>query len=212
MILGLDSIIVGPLQTNCYIIVLISTNTGIIIDPGDEPEKILKVIEEKKDLKVKYIFHTHSHIDHINGTGIIKGKTSAKTYLHYDDISLYKNVKTQGEQFGIKVNNQPLIDEFYKDGDKIVIDGITFEVIHTPGHTPGSVCLKVFDILFTGDTLFNMGIGRTDLWGGSYTDLMTSIKEKLFTLKDETNVFPGHGLETTIGYEKRNNPFFEKNI
>ncbi len=212
MILGLESIVVGPFQTNCYIIGLKLTNSGIIIDPGDEPEEILKVIKEKKDLKVKYIFHTHSHIDHINGTGIIKEKTSAKTFLHKDDLSLYEHFKTQGEQFGIKVNNQPSIDEFYKNGDKIELDGITFEVIHTPGHTPGSVCLKVFDILFTGDTLFNMGIGRTDLCGGSYTDLMTSIKEKLFTLKDETKVFPGHGPETTIGYEKMNNPFFDKNI
>lgn len=199
-------IVVSQFQTNCYVIGFKENSNGIIIDPGDESEKILKLIGEN-NFNIRYILHTHGHIDHIGATAKTKEITGAKTFLHKDDLSLYENLRVQGETFGMILDKPPLIDEFFKDRDKINFNGIIIEIIHTPGHSPGSVCFKIGNILFSGDTLFNMGIGRTDLWGGSYTKIIKSINEKLFTINDDTIVYPGHGQKTTIGYEKTNNPF-----
>ncbi|NVM04758.1 MAG: MBL fold metallo-hydrolase [Candidatus Helarchaeota archaeon] len=202
----INSIVVSQFQTNCYIIGFKEISRGIIIDPGDESEKILKLIE-KNNFNINHILHTHGHIDHIGGTAKIKEITGARTFIHRDDLSLYKNLMIQGEAFGMILDEPPEIDEFFKDGDKINFNGIIIEIIHTPGHSPGSVCFKTENKLFSGDTLFNMGIGRTDLWGGSHHKIMKSINEKLLTLNDNTIVYPGHGPETTIGYEKVNNPY-----
>jgi len=202
----INSIVVSQFQTNCYIIGNEEASSGVIIDPGDESGKILNLIE-KNNFNIKYILHTHGHIDHIGGTAKLKEITGARTFLHRDDLSLYENVEVQGEAFGIMIDVAPKIDEFFKEGDKINFNGIIIEIIHTPGHSPGSVCFKIGNKLFSGDTLFNMGIGRTDLWGGSFSKIMKSINEKLFTLNDNTIVYPGHGQKTTIGYEKANNPF-----
>ena len=203
----INSLVVGPFQTNCYIIKFEETLTGIIIDPGDESEEIEKNINDNK-FDIKYIFHTHGHLDHIAATGDMKKITGAKTFLHKDDLPLYKNLKIQGESFGINLNDPPEIDSFFKGGEKIEFNGNEIiEIIHTPGHSPGCVCFKIGDILFSVDTLFNDGIGRTDLWGGSYDMIIKSINEKLFVLNDNIMVYPGHGPKTTIGYEKSNNPF-----
>ncbi len=202
----LNSVVVGQFQTNCYIIGNKKTSGGIIIDPGDEAENILKIVDENKYI-IENILLTHAHIDHIGACGKIKQLTNAKIFLHKDDLPLYENLKKQGEQFGMVFDDPPEIDNFIKDGDSIKFEDLAIEVIHTPGHSPGSVCFKIGEILFSGDTLFNSGIGRTDLWGGSTTELLESITEKLFVLDDGTAVYPGHGPKTTITHEKISNPF-----
>ncbi len=202
----INSIVVSEFQTNCYVYWNEKTSRGIIIDPGDEADKIFKFISEN-NINIDYILLTHAHIDHISAVKNIKEITDAKTFLHKDDLTLYKNLKKQGELYGMILDDPPEIDKFIKDGDNIKFEDLTINVIHTPGHSPGSVCFKNEDILFSGDTLFNLGIGRTDLWGGSLTEINKSITEKLFSLDDEIIVYPGHGPKTDIGYEKMNNPF-----
>ena len=202
----INSIVVSEFQTNCYVYWNEKTSRGIIIDPGDEADKIFKFISEN-NINIDYILLTHAHIDHISAVKNIKEITDAKTFLHKDDLTLYKNLKKQGELYGMILDDPPEIDKFIKDGDNIKFEDLTINVIHTPGHSPGRVCFKNKDILFSGDTLFNLGIGRTDLWGGSLTEINKSITEKLFSLDDEIIVYPGHGPKTDIGYEKMNNPF-----
>jgi glyoxylase-like metal-dependent hydrolase (beta-lactamase superfamily II) len=157
--------------------------------------------------------HTHAHLDHIMATRYIKEKTNAKILLHKDDNDIYNNLKFQARIFGISTKDPLPVDIFLNDNDEIKIgEKVITKVIHTPGHSPGSVCFY-FDkydtpLIFSGDTLFYGSIGRTDLWGGSYTTILNSIKERLFTLKEDTIVFPGHGPKTNIWNEKKYNPFF----
>lgn len=184
-------IIVGPIMTNCYILEL--GNKAIIIDPGGNPEKIIPLIREKK---VSAIVATHGHFDHVLAVEELKRITGAPFYLHYADLEVMKRAMTLYAP-GYKA---PEPDYDLADG----LDG--FEVIHTPGHTPGSVCLVRDKVLFSGDTLFREGIGRYDFPEGDGEQLALSI-QKLMELDDEVEVYPGHGPPTTIGYEKRNNPY-----
>lgn len=194
----------GMLDSNCYIIG--NNNEGVIIDPGANSEDILEMIKQA-GLNIKYIILTHAHVDHIVSVDEIRYKLKAKVLIHQDDAESLSNPLHNGSNlFGIRKTFDPA-DVLLKDKDKIDLAGLKLEIIHTPGHTPGGICIKIDDNLFSGDTLFRMSIGRTDLGDGDYDNLMDSIKNKLMSLDDKVVVYPGHGTATTIGYERKYNPF-----
>ncbi|MFC1861644.1 MBL fold metallo-hydrolase [Chloroflexota bacterium] len=204
----LKRLVVGPFASNCYIVGSESTMEGFIIDPGEEANAIINSIKDLK-LDIKTIVLTHSHIDHISALGEVKEATGAEIAVHTDDARalLSGEGRSVSAMFGIAYKTPPAPDRLLNDGDNIDIVDLHFTVIHTPGHTPGGICLLGHDVVFTGDTLFNCGIGRTDLPGGSYQELMNSINSKLMQLPENTTVYPGHGPETTIATESRSNPF-----
>lgn len=201
---------VGPLDVNCYIIGDEKSKQAACIDPGGNASEILGILEQEK-LSLKYIVNTHAHFDHVGGNGRLKKATGARLAIHEKDALLLRGVASQGAVFGLGTVSSPEPDMLLKDGDKIIVDNIILNVIHTPGHTPGGVCIIISDLklkmLFTGDTLFAGSIGRTDLPGGSYRDIISSIKDKILPLGDEVRVFPGHGPETTVGHERKFNQF-----
>lgn len=202
-----DKLVVGPFASNCYIVGSPSDKEGMIIDPGDKAGAILNRVE-KLGLDIKLIVLTHGHIDHTGALKEVKQATGAEVAVHSDDArSLGK--QPLGMIFGLFYPPPPPPDRLLKDGDAIDIGDLHFVVLHTPGHTPGSICLVGQGVVFTGDTLFNHSVGRTDLPGGSYSDLMNSLKTKLMTLPDDTLVYPGHEGETTIGAERRGNPYLQ---
>ena len=205
----LKSLVVGPLATNCYIVGSESTKEGMIIDPGDEAKKILKSVEDL-GLKIKLIVLTHGHMDHIGALREIKEATGVEVAIHSDDAEpLQGNYQSLGAMFGLFYPAPPQVERLLNDGDSLDIGDLHFLVLHTPGHTPGGICLLGEEVVFTGDTLFNYGIGRTDLPGSNYSQLMNGIHTKLMTLPDSTVVYPGHGPETTIGAERQANPFLD---
>ena len=207
--MAVEALSVGPFQSNVFILRDDNTKEAVIIDPGDDVSTILKILI-RGGLKLQYIFLTHGHIDHVGGAKDIKDATGAKVLIHREDLFLYEKVHLQADLFGLPSPPVSDIDIFFEDGMEIGEGGLKCRVIHTPGHTPGSVSLYFSGKLFTGDALFRDGIGRTDLWGGSYDVLMNSIREKLLRLDEATEVYPGHGPETTIGREKRENPFLQE--
>lgn len=200
-----------PFDKNGFVVGCERTHEGIIIDPGDEVDGLLAAVRDH-DLEIKYILLTHAHIDHITGVATAKDAVDAPVYLHKDDLFLYDNVEQQGAMFGFKVRRQPPIDVFY-DLSPVHFGGYQVRVHHTPGHCPGGVCLQIGrkgtagTDLFVGDTLFAGSIGRTDLPGGDYETLLRSITEVLFPLGDDAIVHAGHGPDTTIGRERKTNPF-----
>ena len=207
--MAVEALSLGPFQSNVFILRDDNTKDAVIIDPGDDASTILKILI-RGGLKLQYIFLTHGHIDHVGGAKELKDTTGAKVLIHREDLFLYEKVHLQAELFGLPSPPVSDIDIFFEDGMEIGEGSLKCRVIHTPGHTPGSVSLYFSDKLFTGDALFRDGIGRTDLWGGSYDVLMHSIREKLLRLDDATEVYPGHGPATTIGREKRENPFLQE--
>jgi len=198
---------VGLIQTNCYIVGCEETKEGVVIDPGGHPERILAEVE-RHGLTIRYVLDTHAHFDHIDANGPIVEATGATLALHPADLPL---LKTAGGAalFGLPATPGPLPDLELRDGDELTVGELRFRVLHTPGHTPGHVCFyePKEGVLFDGDVLFHRGVGRTDLPGGSWEQLMHSIRTILFALPDETVVYSGHGPATTIGEEKRLNPW-----
>lgn len=200
---------VGPLFVNCYVVYDENKKEAAIIDPGDEPDLVLEFIKEEH-LNVKYIICTHGHFDHIGAVKEIKDETQAKILIHEKEIEIYRKSHQAAIQFfGLEIDPQPEPDILLKDNEKIKIGSIHFKVIHTPGHSPGSICLYTEGCIFTGDTLFSGSVGRTDLFGGSMQELLNSLK-KIASLPSETKVFPGHGPKTTIGNEIKYDPFYQE--
>ena len=203
---------VGPFFKNGFVVGCETTKEAVLIDPGDEVASLL-AFAERNSLAIRHILLTHAHVDHITGVAAAKRACGAPIYLHRDDVFLYEQVVEMGALFGLKVEPQPPIDVYYTPTDVIVFGGYEVRPHHTPGHCPGGVCLQIGrkgergNELFVGDTLFAGSIGRTDLPGGNYDVLIGSIRNVLFPFGDDAIVHPGHGAATTIGKERRTNPF-----
>lgn len=198
---------VGLIQTNCYVVGCEETKEGVVIDPGGHPERILAEVE-RLGLTLKYVLNTHAHFDHTEANRAIVAATGAPLALHPDDRRLLQS-SGGAALFGMRADPSPPPDLELHDGDELEVGTLRFQVLHTPGHTPGHVCFyePTEGVLFDGDVLFYRGVGRTDLPGGSWQQLMSSIQRVLFALPDETVVYSGHGPATTIGEEKRLNPW-----
>ncbi len=210
-----EVLVVGALQCNCSILGDEQTREAIVIDPGDEVARILEILKRHR-LTAKYILNTHAHFDHVGNCRELKEATGAEIWLHKDDLPIYESAPQQAALFamyGVPPIRVTAVDQFVQDADGVSVGAIDAHIIHTPGHTPGSLSLRIpggaREVLFAGDTLFQGSIGRTDLPGGSFPQILKSIKERLLTLDDETEVWPGHGPKTTIGRERRTNPFLQ---
>jgi len=203
---------VGPFFKNGFVLGCETTREAIVIDPGDEVPSLLSFLTAQR-LAAKYILLTHAHVDHVTGVGIAKEALGVPIYLHRDDLFLYERAPQQAAMFGLAVPALPPIDAFYEPNQLIAFGDYDVRVLHTPGHCPGGVCLQTgrrgadAKDLFVGDTLFAGSIGRTDLPGGDYDTLIASIRKVLLPIGDDARVYPGHGPETTIGQERRTNPF-----
>jgi glyoxylase-like metal-dependent hydrolase (beta-lactamase superfamily II) len=207
---------VGMLQCNCTIVGDPVTLEALVIDPGDEVTRITDLLARHK-LTVKAIVSTHAHIDHVGGLSKLRQLTGAPVLMHQEDLPLYQAMEVQAAFLGVPAPELTSIDNLLKEGDTLRWGNYQARIMHTPGHTPGSVCLYVpqeagavtlvAPQLFAGDTLFAGSIGRTDLWGGSMPQIMDSLRSKLMQLPDSTIVYPGHGPATTIGTERHSNPF-----
>lgn len=206
--LKIVTLVVGPIMENCYIIYDEKSLEGIIVDPGDEADRILTAVKNL-NLTIKYIVNTHAHADHIGANKEIGEKLKAKLAVHADDAAMLTdpqlNLSVAG-YMGRLIISQPA-DILLHEGDTIVFGNCEFKVVHTPGHTPGGICLVGENVVISGDSLFAGSIGRTDFPTSSMTDLISSLKEKIMTLDPNMQVFPGHGGTTNIGWEKQNNPY-----
>src|SRR5437868_15406449 len=202
---------VGPLQCNCSVIGDESTREGLVIDPGDNIEDVVSIVR-KHNLQIKQIVVTHAHIDHVGGAMKLRAATGAAILLNQNDYALLKMLDAQAAWIGMASPGKVEIDQSVEQADTVKAGALVANVIHTPGHTDGSVCLyfPVEKKLIAGDTLFAGSIGRTDLPGGSMQKIMRSLHEKVLALPDDTVVVPGHGPVTTIGEERESNPFLTK--
>ena len=202
---------VGPLQCNCSVIADEKTREAMVIDPGDDIEDILAILDKNR-LTVKQIVITHAHIDHVGGAMKLKKVTAAPILLNQNDSALLKMLDAQAAWLGMATPGTVQIDQSVGNGDKVKAGSLSADVLHTPGHTEGSICLYFAPEkkLIAGDTLFAGSIGRTDLPGGSYKKIIESLHERVLALPDETVVVPGHGELTTIGQERESNPFLVK--
>jgi glyoxylase-like metal-dependent hydrolase (beta-lactamase superfamily II) len=205
------SFAVGPLQCNCVILADPATRQAIVVDPGGDVEAVLAALKAEQ-LTCKIILNTHTHIDHVGANRQLKDATGARLMFHEADRPLYDRLDVQASWMGgmLPMPQPCSVDDHVHQGDRVKAGELEARVLHTPGHTPGSLCFHLegeAPLLLSGDTLFSGGIGRTDLWGGDFDQEMESIKRRLLVLDDQTRVIPGHGPETTIGLERRRNPF-----
>lgn len=205
---SIKTLVVGPLDVNCYLLWEVSDKSAVVVDPGGDVGEIKAEID-KLGLDVKYVVNTHGHFDHVGGNGPMAEVLGVPVAIHSDDVPLVEAAHIQGSHMGVPTDQQPSPSIELEDGGVIEAGSLKVKVIHTPGHSPGGVCLYVEEdkILITGDTLFAGSVGRTDLPGGSFDALMASIREKILPLGDDVRIFPGHGQASTIGEEKEINPF-----
>jgi hydroxyacylglutathione hydrolase len=201
---------VGPFAANCYIVGSSSGKEGMIIDPGGDAEIIMSTVQQA-ELSISIIVITHAHMDHVGALREVQQKTNAQFAIHEAEKGfVFSTPMRMLTSLGVSpVKSPPRPDRLLKDGDLIDLGDLHFEVLYTPGHSSGGICLSGHGVVFSGDTLFKLGIGRTDFPGMSHERLMKSIREKLMVLPDETTVYPGHGPATTIGDERRGNPFLQ---
>ncbi|MDR3607213.1 MAG: MBL fold metallo-hydrolase [Oligoflexia bacterium] len=220
-----QNLVVGPFQCNCRLLICPRTGEALLVDPGDDAERILQMLDHaktatNKPVRVRYLLQTHGHLDHVGAARPVKHALKANApqiALHRADEPLYLALKQQGALFGMEYEEPFPIDHYLEDGEDLRVGDLRFSVIHTPGHSPGSVCFRlhedsklgIAESLFSGDTLFQGSVGRTDLWGADGDQMFRSIRERILTLDDDTRVCPGHGPETRIGIEKRSNPFLQ---
>ena len=204
----IKTVIVGEIRTNCYLVADPETKEGVVIDPGEDFEKIWKHIE-KNGIIVRKIVATHGHYDHLGAVNELRNKTKAEFLIHKEDVIFAEHPETNGSAFYGDGTVKAKADAFLKEGDVVKAGKVELKVIHTPGHSPGGICLLAGEELFSGDTLFCNSIGRTDFPNASYEHIMESLA-KLMKLPDATRVYPGHGQFTTIGDERANNPFLKK--
>lgn len=207
----IETIVVGPLGVNCFILGDKQGNEGVIVDPGADCEMILGAVN-RLGLKVKYLINTHGHFDHVGCNRQVLEATGAEFLIHEKDVALLQMASRSARKYGLEVEDSPLPNRYLNDGMRLDFGRRSIEVLHTPGHTEGGCCLLLRNegLVITGDTLFADSVGRTDLPGGSHDLLIQSIKEKLLPLDDETVVWPGHGPSSTIGQERRQNPYINE--
>ncbi len=198
---------VGPLAENAYIVGHPASGKAVLIDPGEDAEAILGQLSAA-GMVLDKILLTHGHFDHVGGVRLIKERTGAGVYAHPEEVDRMLKAPRQGAMFGLGVDKPPAPDVLVRDGDIVPFVDQQFRVLHTPGHTPGHVAFVCGGLAFVGDLIFAGSIGRTDLPGGSHLALVRSVREKIFTLPDDTILLPGHGPATTVGEERRSNPFF----
>ena len=204
----------GPIQANCFILGCEETRQAVVIDPGDDTDRILTTLANDR-LTVVHIINTHGHFDHVGANRRLKAVTGADLLIHREDAPMLSHLSASAAAWGLAAENSPLPDRLLEDGDTIVFGTHTLKVIHTPGHSPGGICLyteylqggQTRKAVFVGDTLFKESIGRTDFPGGDFDTLIASIRNKLFVLDDDVKVYPGHMDNTSIAHEKRSNPF-----
>ncbi len=204
----IEQLEVGPFMENTYIVGDEETKKGIVIDPGDEADRILATID-RHGLDVDRIYNTHAHIDHIGAVQRIREAKGAKFYVHETEAAFVEGYEQQCRFFGVSFGPAPKVDGFIQEGEEIKVGSLTAKVLLTPGHSPGGLCFLFDGVVFVGDTLFMGSIGRTDLPGGSYETLISNIKNKLLVLPPETRVYSGHGPATTIEREAHSNPFLD---
>ena len=203
-----ETIVVGHLAVNCFILGCETTREAVIVDPGADAQRVLDAVK-KLDLKVRYVINTHGHFDHVGGNSKVVAATGAPLLVHEADIPFLSRASDVAVMYGLQAENSPAPAEFLKEGMTISFGTCSIKVLHTPGHTPGGCCLYLESEgkVITGDTLFADSVGRTDFPGSSHEALITGIREKLLVLPDETAVYPGHGPATTIGHERRHNEY-----
>lgn len=199
----------GQFAQNCYLLAEPGSADAALVDPGEEPELFLARAEQE-GLTIRAIWLTHAHLDHITGVAAIREATGAPIYLHPDDHALYQNLPNQGRWFGLSLEAPPPVDHWLEHGGTVTLGRATWTVRHAPGHSPGSVLLVRPGLVIGGDVLFQGSIGRTDLPSGDHDQLLQSIGRELLTLPDDTTIWPGHGPPTTVGIERRTNPFLAR--
>lgn len=207
----LDCFTLGPFVQNCYLMVGPSGRKAALVDPGFDSDMLLETIRER-NLELEWIINTHGHMDHVAGNRFFKEHTEARLIIHPADAGMLGEVGSHAGLFGLQAEDSPPPDEQFDESRPLPFDGVELRVIHTPGHSPGSVCLGWDSRLLVGDTLFQGSVGRSDLPGGSHEVLVDSIRRKLFELPGETVCLPGHGPETTLGEERRSNPFVSDQV
>ncbi len=204
-----EIVVVGPLAVNCVILGCGETREGVVVDAGGDAGQIIAAVE-RLGLNISQVINTHGHFDHVGANRQVLEHFNARLLIHERDVPMLERASVVAKAYGMQVDNSPQPDAFLCDGMEISFGKCRMKVLHTPGHTQGGCCLYLEEekIIITGDTLFADSIGRTDLPGGSHEQLLASIRSKLFILPDDVVAYPGHGPDTTIGHEKKNNPYF----